>query len=142
MSGHQNNGRSLQTKTGKASKASSVHPPERMWVGPNVTPRYLQHLEDGRTTREAQKLEEDFVGKWMKLSGIVFDVKEYTSEPHVTKVDLQQPGIRWPVGLEFDEKWHGHIIALRIGDKINVLGQIEAVNQLGLQLHNCELIQS
>jgi hypothetical protein len=140
MSGRQNSGAGLQTKTDEASKASSVHPPERMWVGPNVTPVYLQGLGDARTTREAQKLEEGFIGKWMKLSGIVFDVEEYTSEPHVTRVDLQQPGIRWPVGLEFDEKWHGHIIALRVGDKINVLGQIQAVNRLGLHLHNCELI--
>ena len=61
---------------------------------------------------------------------------------HYTRVDIQQPGLIWPVGLEFDEKWYGHTTVLRVGDRINVLGQIESVHSLGLQLHNCELIQS
>jgi hypothetical protein len=78
----------------------------------------------------------------MKLSGVVMDVHEHTTPAHVTVVDIQQPGIRWPVSLEFDEKWHGYTTVLRIGDTINVLGQIDEVGTLGLQLHNCEIIQS
>lgn len=131
-----------QATTDTSSKTPTANPQVRIWVSPDTTPTYLQNLRDGRTTREAEKLEQDFIGKWMKLSGVVFDVHEYGADSHITRVEVQQQGLIWPVSLEFDEKWHGHVVVLRVGERIHAAGQIESVNRLGLRLQNCELVQS
>jgi hypothetical protein len=53
--------------------ALTTSPPEKR-ITIDVDPDYLFGLADDKTRAQAVKLQEPFIGKWMKLSGPIVDV--------------------------------------------------------------------
>lgn len=109
----------------------------RVFVGPDITGRYLTGLFVNHTDIEARRLLAPYLESWMKVAGTVDNVRESSDEMHVVLTTTEDG----PVFLTFDKKaWKDHLLILRKGNKLGVIGKIVArTDRLGLSLDKCEL---
>ena len=115
---------------------SSVDEFGRIFVGSNVTPAYLVGLLKQGTVIRAVKQTESYIGKWMKLSGILDDVLPAGGQVMVTfKTNLSLHDVI----MYFNVTWIDRLSILSKGDKITVLGKIDKINVISVYLENCEL---
>jgi hypothetical protein len=112
-------------------------------------PEYLVGLLKGLTTIQTQRLKENHLGKWMKITGRVKDV----TEPHADKnrmrlsiegydkmgcdpVPSQHPFLY----LDFNRNtWYHRLLQLKRGDPVMVLGQVKDFSLHHISLDDCEL---
>lgn len=109
----------------------------------NVTPEHLTGLfKGGHTSIQAKKLTEAFIGKWIKISGLVDDVLGSTN--HFRQVTFKERSIfsQNLVLMYFRPAWFDQISTLKPGDNITVIGQITDVTSQDIHLDNCELVDS
>jgi hypothetical protein len=123
-----------------ASPEAVSAPPERHIV--NVTPAYLVGLFDGHTSIQGSKLAEAFIGKWMRLSGPLGDVRG--SSKHHTQVTFEsnpptETGRDFFVFMYFPKTADERLATLPHGTPITVLGRITEVDRVSLELDDCEL---
>jgi hypothetical protein len=123
---------------------------ERIFVGESITAEYLMGLFSipGRTSFQARTDANAFMGKWMKVSGVMRDVS--MSDPtqkfaqmvfkRDENIKIDDPLYFATLYMMFRNGWIQRALILRPGDKITVIGQIERVDAVSLQLTNCELI--
>jgi len=105
----------------------------------DVTPEYLGKLCKGLTTVQAQKSVELYIGKWMRVSGTVRNVRANDS---LVAVELKT-NRGYDITAYFREKtMFDHISVLRLGNQIGVLGEIDSVATYGISLEKCELINA
>jgi hypothetical protein len=106
----------------------------------DVTPEYLVGFFDAHTSMQASKLVEPYLGKWMKVSGPMGTVGGFTTFSQVAFAFGTFGSL--PVYLWFRDRdvVENSLSALEKGDQITVLGQIDQVDAVRLQLDNCELI--
>jgi hypothetical protein len=137
-----------RTEVPERMRAPATSPPRlgaqnlegRVFVGPDITPQFLQSLLKAHTEVQAEKLLDIYVGKWMQLSGEVCHVGkfEYGSS---TVMFAGQPDKDDPaVMLYFSKVWTERLSVLRLGNNINVIGRIGSVNGLRVRLDDCELV--
>jgi hypothetical protein len=107
----------------------------------DVTPEYLAGLFDEQhTIIQNERLLDAFVGKWMRVSGVVEDVFATSeSRAHVT-FPYEGPG-NPSVVMDFEGKTviDNELRVLKKGDRITVIGQIESASSSLLGLEKCEL---
>lgn len=119
----------------------------KVFVGENITPRYLLNFFEEHTGIQASVLTKAFIGKWMRLSGPLGEVlatdPKYGAQLTFER-DYEKPDREWfdyiTVYMNFDELWIDRLAILRRGDQLTVIGEIKAVVPLVLTLHHCELV--
>jgi hypothetical protein len=116
-------------------------PPQREFV--NQTPAELVGLYHNMTDLQAQKLLEPFIGRWIKVSGPFQNVRAASSNG-IAWVDLSnnaglRPGQATHLGFDAD-KWLARLSTLKLGEQLEIAGQIEAVDRHVVYLRHCELI--
>jgi len=140
------NDKAPSTQIGTESPAPAVQsvPPSTMMgdrIVVNVTPDYLMGIFRERTTADARRLTANYIGKWMRISGTVYDVDR-------TDLGRGKEGnfvtVIWnkntSVSLVFHEqRWMDSVSVWKRGDTVTVLGQIQHLGALTIILNNCEL---
>ncbi len=101
----------------------------------DVTPDYLTGLFKEHTHIQAEKLVEAFVGKWVRVSGEVNNVR--ASGEHGDIVYSSGEWEEGSVSMEFDDR--STVEVLKKGDVVTVVGQIKSVDTLWVDLKDCEL---
>jgi len=105
----------------------------------DATPDYLMALFDQHTSIQAQRLIEPYIGKWMRVSGKLGNV---SNNEYFAQVVFEHRPSSYPrIYMLFRQPNRSdRFSVLRRGTQLTVLGQIQEVAQLTLQLDNCELI--
>jgi len=112
-------------------------PEERSFV--DITPEDLVRVFKEYTEIQARTRVADVIGKWMKVSGPLGNVGDFTSFAQVTFA--LRPSPRATVFMYFrKKKWFDRISLLNRGNDITVVGRISEVKYGELHLDNCELI--
>ncbi len=101
----------------------------------DVTPEYLTGLFDEHTDIQAEKLVEAFVGKWVRVSGAVRNVKASGEDGATVYLSRETAGAS--VSMEFNDR--SAVEVLKKGGLVTAIGQIERVDSLWVGLGNCEL---
>ncbi len=115
----------------------------------DVKPEYLLGFFKKYTNAEAHKLVETYIGKWLKISGIVDDV--YSGKGYdgayvlirTDKSDFLKSGL-FPVimGATFNEqRWINRALVLRRGETVTVFGRITKIEETGFMLDKCEIVE-
>jgi len=107
----------------------------RDYVPTDVTPKFLCSLVEGQTSMLAQKIVEVYIGKWMMVSGTVFNTHERTLSVGVT-LDSDDGKL---VYLTFENTWLEQISVLRKGNRISVVGKISEIEHPGVSMESCEI---
>jgi hypothetical protein len=124
---------SLQTR-----KTSSK---ERIFVGSEITVNYLNSLGDGMTGIQAQALRDIYIGKWMKVSGRLGNV--LNSYGTFCQVTLKYVPLKFTdLYMIFGKEWRDRLSIMTPGQNITVMGKIDRIDSSGVQLGECELIDS
>jgi hypothetical protein len=115
----------------------------RVFVEPGVTLDYLWNIQKDRLAVQAKALTDPFVGKWMRLSGPVYNVNawhELGSDSFCT-VALEPPGTTTRiVWLTFGSRdTCDRLAVLKQGDRIAFIGELADIRQASIELKNCEL---
>ena len=119
----------------------------RIYLGKDVTPKFLSDMHRKNTTIQADKLSEDYVGKWLRISGRVGDISllDFHKGPqiYVTVYLPRKAKTREEfdmVQLYFDNaKWGDRVNSLGRGHEINAIGKVAHIDFLGVRLEDCEL---
>ena len=154
-----NRSRAVQMTPGPPpSEATALHaaapePPrkaaenqDRIFVGESITPEYLIGTFRERTSIQGAKLTADYLGKWMKVSGSLGDVISTT--PNLAQLTFERAGVprTWfdytGFYMMFKKPWIDRLAIVKRGDKLTVIGQIERIDSVSVQLENCELVGS
>lgn len=108
----------------------------------NIRLKDLVKLGEGLTAAQANKLLVIYIGKWMRITGVVEDVEEEDKRLVVgIWTDLEE--VKSLSTVYFCEKrWIERAMLLRRRDQITVQGQIKHINSTGwaVILEKCELI--
>jgi hypothetical protein len=104
--------------------------PSEAPVFADVTPEKLMRFFEDHTDIQANARVSSFIGRWMKVSGRLGSVSAGS------QVSLAGGS---PVHMFFrKKKWVDRLVALGIGDRITVVGQIALIERGNLVLDNCE----
>jgi hypothetical protein len=112
----------------------------------SITPQDLRNLFKGRTAAQGTILAEQYIGKWMIVSGRFGDA--LPPEPGMTRFQVTfATGLSaffsyYVVFLWFDARWRELVGALRSRERITVHGKIDRVTQIDVNLSECEIWES
>jgi hypothetical protein len=110
----------------------------KVFVSPNINAKYLCEMFEGRTSIQASKMANAFIGKWMRCSGTI---EEILASEISAQVTLTQPALKFTdVYMFFDAEWLERLSVLKHGDPVRIIGQIEEIHRTHIQLHHCELV--
>jgi hypothetical protein len=84
------------------------------------------------TVNQAKVLFAPYRKRWIWISGTVFDVTGNT-------VAVQREGTTKLIHCAFRRSWEKHVLVLRKGEAVTILGRIEGASSLWLRLARCEL---
>lgn len=101
----------------------------------DVPPEYLMKLCEGHTSIQAQKSVELYIGKWIRVSGTVFNATEHSAFFSVYLMYKENKYIS-----AYFRKKDDRVSVLRPGDQITVMGEIETVTESNVGLEKCELL--
>lgn len=113
--------------------------PDRVFV--HRTPRELVGLFKRDTSIQAQKQADAFYGKWLKVSGRLGDVGEWSGyHSQVTFAFTAFSSVT--VFMIFRDRAYveNRLSVLKKWDRVTVQGKIERIDILSVQLTNCELV--
>jgi hypothetical protein len=112
-------------------------PADRIFVGDNVTPRFLIDQYEGVTKMQGDRVAGAYIGKWMKISGTVKNVYPNGS------VTIEHPDRKSVSMFSLDFKNDlERLEILHPGDRIDAIGQIQSLGQWDITLNDCEFIGS
>jgi len=135
----------LQPSQGPEEKGAE--PESRVFVGESTTPEYLISIFQEHTDIQGAQLTAAYLGKWMKVSGSLGNV--ISSAPTRAQLTFERPEV--PLAerassyyidlfMMFREPWIDRLAILKRGDRLTVIGQIQRVDRVSIQLENCELV--
>ncbi|SRR6266851_4049921 len=105
----------------------------------DAEPSYLMGLYQGTTKIRADRLAAIYVGKWLRVSGSVYNVGSSLGVQIV--VVLQEEGQEEPrLFLVFNESWAERLELLHPKQEIKALGKIERISSTTIDFRECELI--
>ena len=107
-------------------------------------PKFLSDIFSENTDIEADRLVEPYIGKWMKISGDVYDIsdRDFGDLMYVSIMDKggNPFGMSIALGMGFNrDTWKDRLELLHPGDHITVIGQIKSASRIGVQFDKCEL---
>lgn len=108
----------------------------------NVKPKYLLRLYKGHSSIQADKLAEPYIGKWIRVSGRVYDITDSLGGCRVSFHQrwLDGPGIDLSLTMVFGPEWRDRLSIMKRGTRIKVRGKIKEVNRAWINLTECELV--
>jgi hypothetical protein len=111
----------------------------------SLTPKELVSVFKGRTTTQGEKLVKSYIGKVIRLSRPIADVR-ISRDPLLWRraviVTFMGMALGEPnVFLRFSRKWASSLSVLREGEVITVIGRIHSIDQFSVWLSGCELIE-
>lgn len=115
---------------------------DRVFV--KVSPADIVKDFEGRTTDQASALVSRYIGKWMAFTGFIWDI--YPDRSGNIEVDLggADPLAAVMSGVfvqtHFDARWRDALSVFNKGGKISAVCQIADIQQVGMALGRCELI--
>jgi hypothetical protein len=136
-----------------ASFAQSITSPEapnplnvaRVFVSDSITPKYLAELYNHNTAIQVNGITRNYIGKWMRLSGILSQV--LSSVPTRAQLTFENGDFNkvsdynyYSVFMYFKSPFVDRLTTLRKGDSLTIIGQISEIIPLALSLDNCEII--
>ena len=131
-------GPQVQEVQDRGQEKQTPPPTERIFV--DASPEYLMGFYNEHTSAQVDRLTTPYIGKWMRVTGIVLDVD---SEPGRTIIRLGGKSIRPMVTALFTEqKWIERVETLRQNQPITVIGQISRIGRISLWLEQCEVVNS
>jgi hypothetical protein len=103
------------------------------------TPKTLIAVFKTHTSAQAQKLLEPHYGQWMRVSGALGDVGEWTD--NYSRVVFQSSSRDAAVVMIFKDKnvFDKGLSVLHTGVRMTVIGRIERIDSIGVQLADCEI---
>jgi hypothetical protein len=107
-----------------------------------LAPRELTGFyRQGNTSIQAARLAEPYLGKWLKLSGTVSDIRDVFVAGK-SLVTLKEFSIRNEeyVLLFFSQEWIEHLSTMRAGDSINAIGKVGSIDSTTVTLQDCEIV--
>jgi hypothetical protein len=122
---------------------------DRVFVGASITPEYLISIFREHTDIQGATLTAAYLGKWMKVSGSLGNVISTT--PNLAQLTFERAEVPLTERTWFDytdfymmfkKPWIDRLAIARRGDKLTVVGQIERIDAVSVQLENCELVGS
>ena len=115
--------------------SKTIEPPkERVFV--TIHPEHLMAFYDDRTSVQGDQLAQNYIGKWMKVSGAIGNAS-VKGRSILAVIGLQNMR---HIMLMFDEKWRERVSLMISGQKIAVIGEIREIGDANVILHHCELI--
>ena len=121
----------------------------RVFVGASITPEYLISIFREHTDIQGATLTAAYLGKWMKVSGSLGNVISTT--PNLAQLTFERAEVPLTERTWFDytdfymmfkKPWIDRLAIAKRGDKLTVVGQIERIDGVSVQLENCELVVS
>lgn len=126
-------------------KCTSKAEEPRVFVPESVSTTTLREFYANNTSVQADRLGAAYIGKWMKVDGLVTNVSRMGSDEigvSLSKsqnlLDAEALVTTW---LVFNTD-HERVEILRNGDKVTAIGRIERIEQFAVHLDNCELIKA
>ena len=106
----------------------------------DVDPLYLMSLYENRTGLQADMLALAYIGRWIKVSGIVSDVNAIPlTSGHLLNLKPDPSKMQY-VMLFFDEVWNERLTRLRNGQEINCVGKVKSISKFYLQINKAEIV--
>jgi hypothetical protein len=118
-----------------------------------VTPAFLMNLYSGHTDIQARVLTEPYLGKWIRVSGVLENIKPPSHPVDVArwlgtnrmivslKSAIKEDDTKVGRGIfYFNEDWFDRIRVIPIGRRIDLAGQISDIDRTTISIENCELI--
>jgi hypothetical protein len=110
---------------------------DRVLVGPDITPEYLLGMISGHTAIQADRLIGPFIGKWMRVSGNVFQISALSNGGANVAFVVNLTDV---ISMSFDPPWSERLSILTKGSQLTVIGQIARVSSsLGIGLEHCDV---
>jgi hypothetical protein len=114
----------------------------RIFVRDNITPSYLVNIFKDNINIEATAQTNRFVGTWMIVEGAINDIVKIGSDTVYIYLEPTYEGDisrHFLTNLSFHGPWIEKTVILKRGDKISVIGKIDKISSVSIQLENCEL---
>jgi hypothetical protein len=136
---------SKATKAAIQSIANQISPAEtRVFIPPSATPLFLTGFFEGHTSAQGEQSVSPYLGKWMRIQGPVGEV--YTSDTYVDVVTYPDTAkgsasvLFITIRMRFSKEWHERVVLLSPDDEVAVVGRIENIGRLRIDLRDCELV--
>jgi hypothetical protein len=140
----------LQTQVGKqevrqfdneTSQTNQQLEPPKTRVIIDVSPAVLVGIYKNHISIEADKLIQSYIGKSIRVSGLIGDVFQNTKD-NITVIlkigkDIDD---RILIFCRFSAPWHDRAEILRREQSVKILGQIDLVENYTVRLIDCELV--
>jgi hypothetical protein len=128
----------LQTAQSKRGGGGDKSEPSKDRIFVSVTPEYLMGFYEGRTAIQGDQLAQNYIGKWLKVSGQVGGANATWSTILVSLKLTEYKTIQ----LLFDEEWEERISLLISDQKITAIGEIASAGNYNIMLKHCELVET
>ncbi|MFC0633568.1 hypothetical protein [Brevundimonas balnearis] len=115
--------------------------PERQFLDPDITPEVLRKKTENRTSVQIDALTKTYAGKWLRVSGRVFDVTSinfHKRDSFALHVEEETRPHLPSVMVVFGEPWLDQLSAMNKGDWITCVGMIDRL-QGGVTLVSGEI---
>lgn len=106
----------------------------------DVQPAYLAGLLEGHSSTKARMLMQAYLGKWIRVSGKVDEVRATNTFLRLSFQDENGEENPPLTLMYFTKQWADRLSVLRKGDPVTVVGRIEGVEGRVVSLDQCELV--
>ena len=140
----------LDTSPDATGSVVLIEPPRSVLFNPDgskrifipVSPNEIKANFDGRTNVQANALNAPYLGKWTAITGKIGNI--YSNSDGATMVDFGSVEAigsgAMMVQANFESSWHDQLSVLKKGQKISIACKIDDIEELGMALSACELI--
>lgn len=122
---------------------SQISQSGRIFVPKDVTMDSLMGLYRGHTNLQGEKLTHVYLGKWLRVDGILTNLSSYQDGSYsvfmVRKGKPKNQHDSVPT-LIFDPEWGDRLATIPVGGNISVIGKISKIQKYSVWLENCELV--
>jgi hypothetical protein len=111
---------------------------DRTLIG-DVTPEYLFSLYQDHITVQADKLAQAYLGKWIKISGLIQNVNDSTDGRSLLAVYLEKDRTQLLL-LYFSREWADRLAVLGRNQPVAAAGKVKSIDITRIELIECELV--
>jgi hypothetical protein len=127
-----------EPSTQSAIQASSSQS-DRVFLPSDITVAYLVGIAKSNTEMQTRHIISPYLGKWMTVSGAVFDAGKHSGRFLVT-IRMGEPSAEAPfVGAWFDPQWDEQISLLRPGSQVKITGRLTGMGYDAPTLEDAEI---
>jgi tRNA_anti-like len=105
----------------------------------NRTPTELVGYFKGVTHVQGTDATGRYIGKWMRVSGTLQDVRLLTTGIAQVNFNEWTSGNGWVFCYFSDKNWIDRLVLMKPGDELTVLGKIDRISSSSVELEKCEL---